>query len=165
MPKKNTKKILQIQETIDQYNQKTRKVKISQLPREPEFVKLYIKDICAINDLKKNAYQVLLQCLYHMAYDGHITLLKYHREKIANAIGVTDQTVKNQLCLLTQKKILKRKSNMVYVANPDLFGRGYWDDIIKQREEYRLIVEYKNDTRTLKGRSTNDKYKALKFVD
>ena len=105
MPKKTTKKILQIQEVLDANQNKTRMTKVSQLPREPEFVKLYVKDICAINNLKKNAYQVLLQCLNHMTYDGHITLLKYHREIIANAIGVTDQTVKNQLCSLVEKNI------------------------------------------------------------
>lgn len=162
MPKKTTKKILQIQEVLDANQNKTRMTKVSQLPREPEFVKLYVKDICAINNLKKNAYQVLLQCLNHMTYDGHITLLKYHREIIANAIGVTDQTVKNQLCSLVEKNIFKRKSNMVYVANPNLFGRGYWDDISKQIEEYSLIIEYKNDIRILKGKSTkNKKLKAV----
>lgn len=159
------KKILQISKEIDHTTQEIkRESKIYSVEREPDFVKLYVQDLCNINNLKKNAYQVLLQALYYLDYEGHITLMAYHRQKIAKAIGLTDQTVKNQLTLLCQKKILKRKSNMIYAVNPDLFAKGDWANINKMRDEFKLTIEYKSNRRIMKGKSVPRKVN-LKAVD
>ena len=141
-----------------------KETKVYRVDREPEYVKLYIKDICSLLNLKKNAHEVLYQCLQYLDYEGDITLLAYKRKKIANAIGVTDQTVKNQLTLLCNSGVLLKRSNMVYAVNPNLFARGDWVNINKMRDDFQLLISYTKNKRIIKGKSV-DKQPDFKSED
>lgn len=161
---KKNRSIKQVNEVVNfETGEVTQREMVYNVESEPDFVKFYVKDISLLMGLNKNGYEVLLKCLELLTYKGQIILLAFQRKEIAQSLGITDRTVKNQLAILTSKKIFKRLSNMVYMANPNLFGRGFWSDVTAKRNEFELVIEYKSKKRVIKGYSKSSQ--KLKAVD
>ncbi|HGO6848059.1 TPA: hypothetical protein ACK80Q_003100, partial [Legionella pneumophila] len=86
-----------------------------------------------------------------MDYEGIITLTKSSRERLAEQVGVKETAVRNQITKLCQKGILRRVGTGEFEANPNLFARGDWSDIYKRRRDFKLVITYEDDSRTLKS--------------
>jgi len=121
---------------------KERTVKVEQ---EPSFIKLYLQDICKLNDIPKTGSKLLNELLKYTAYDNMILIPTYVKEKISKDLNMNIGTVSNSLSKLTKKGILKREGKGAYRLNPYLFGKGKWTDIKKIRAEW----EYSEEGRTL----------------
>jgi len=126
----------EIKQTVDN--------RVIRLPQEPEFIKLYLQDINKIFDLPKGCSPALYEILKKMNYEGHITLNKFIKEMCAKNAGLTLQSFNNCITDLIKKDIISRVGHGVYVANPNIFGKGSWADISKQREFYLTIKYSKN---------------------
>jgi hypothetical protein len=113
--------------------------KTSQLPKEPHFVKLYLKDLAHMRELPGWVSGILYELLKKMDYTNEIVLNSTVKNRIAEELGINPKTIDNALVKFVDKKILFRQGKGVYQANPYIFGRGSWHDV----EEIRMSVSYK----------------------
>ena len=123
---------------IESTEQQERTVKVEQ---EPNFIKLYLQDICKLNDLPKTSSKLLNELLKYTAYDNMILIPTYVKEKLAQELNMNIGTVSNSLSKLTKKGILKREGKGAYRLNPFFFGKGKWTEIKKIRAEWEYGVE------------------------
>lgn len=122
------------------------------IEKEPDYVKLYLKDILYLSDLPRNNYRILLYLLNHATYanDGQMQILLPVglKKMMMEELNIPSlQVVNNVIANLNKEGIIYRVATSVYRLNPYLFGRGEWKDIKK----IRLTVEYNLTGRTAKA--------------
>ena len=132
----NTGEITQEEELIDAY-----------VDKEPDYVKLYLKDIVALNDLPKGLDRVINVLLKTMSYDNMIILNSFIKKQMTEELGYkTVQVLNNNINKLVNSEILFRKGTGTYQVNALYFGRGHWNDI----QEIRLQQRYSEKGRDFK---------------
>lgn len=114
------------------------------VPAEPDFIKIYLKDINKLFELPKGCSPALYEIIKRMGYDGKIVLNKYIKQECAEASGLSLQSINNYVTDFVKKNIIKRLGTGVYEANPNLFGKGSWTDICKRRELY-ITIRYSDE--------------------
>lgn len=130
----NTGQIVEEHEYMDGYGEK-----------EPDYVKLYLKDIVALNDLPKGTDRVINVLLKMMSYDNMIVLNSFVKKQMTAELGYkTVQVLNNNINKLVNKKILFRKGTGTYQVNALYFGRGHWSDIKEIRVKQRYSQEGKD---------------------
>lgn len=146
-----SKKVIQFEETIttEIFDNETGKIKATEetksskirVPREPDFIKLYIKDLCKLKDIPKNSNSILLELLNYTNYENEIYLNIGIKRRIVDKLDTTIQTLNNAISKLTKEEIIKRVDTGIFKLNPYLFGKGDWTNINK----IRLNWEYNED--------------------
>jgi len=121
---------------VEQTTERTVKVE-----QEPSFIKLYLQDICKLNDIPKTGSKLLNELLKYTSYDNSILLPSAIKKDIAKRLNTSVGVLDNALSKLTKKGILKRKGTGVYVLNPFFFGKGKWTDIKKIRAAWEYSEE------------------------
>ena len=115
------------------------------LSREPDFVKLYIDDIKRFYELN-NSDSNLLNCLLrYMAYNNVVVLLKPVKDMICKELNMPINTVNKGIDNLYKQNILIRLHRSVYLIDPNLFGKGKWEDI----HSIRLSITYDSTGRKI----------------
>lgn len=128
--------IVQEEELVDAY-----------VDKEPDYVKLYLKDIVALNDLPKGLDRVINVLLKTMSYDNMIILNSFIKKQMTEELGYkTVQVLNNNINKLVNSGILFRKGTGTYQVNALYFGRGHWNDI----QEIRLQQRYSEKGRDIK---------------
>ena len=124
--------------------------KVGVVPKEPNYVKVYLADIAHLNDLPNWVTGILYELLKRMDYSGMIILNGYVKDQIGKELKITNlNTIDQALTKFVKKEILLRKGQGAYLANPWLFGKGEWQDI----RAIRLQVNYNLDgSRDLKAK-------------
>ena len=100
---------------------------------EPSYIKLYLSDICKLNDIPKTGNDVLNELLPLVNYDNEIILNSTLKKRIYEKIGIKKGSLDNNIYKLTKQGILSRVGSGTYMLNPSIFGRGKWQDIKKLR--------------------------------
>ncbi|MGG3047089.1 hypothetical protein ABEO76_28885 [Bacillus anthracis] len=119
--------------------------------KEPDYVKIYLKDIVALNDLPKGLDKVINVLLKVMSYDNMIILNSFIKKQMAQELGYkTVQVLNNNINKLVNAEILFRKGTGTYQVNARYFGHGHWHDI----QEIRLQQIYSVKGRKLKTEIT-----------
>lgn len=116
---------------------KTRK--IERVPKEPFFIKLYLKDLALIRELPAWVTGILYELLKKMDYRNEIVLNSTIKNRMATELSIHPKTIDNALLKFTTKNILIRQGKGVFLGNPYLFGRGFWSEV----EEIRMTVVYR----------------------
>jgi hypothetical protein len=119
----------------------TEKRTVFQIDKEPEYVKLYLKDIIRLNDLPPAHGRVLRALLQSMGYNNIIPAYAPIKKVICRDLGIKMNTINKAIDGLYKKNILIRLDRGIYMADPDLFGRGTWGQI----QEIRMMVTYTKD--------------------
>lgn len=138
------------------------------VPKEPDYIKLYIRDILYLQDMPENLTPFLLSLVKRMTYASSdwgncVVLNAAIRKVIQKECGYkARQTVYNNTRKLIQGGILKEIVKDVYQLNPYIFGRGEWKDIEKIRAE----VSYsKIEGRTFKANFEYEEAKKIKLAE
>ena len=107
---------------------------------EPDYVKVYLDDICYLTDIPKYCGNVLKQLLKYVTYADDeiggmiINLSPYSRKVISESLGLKQvQSLTNAITALVKGKVLFKLGGGAYQLNPYLFGKGEWKDIKKLR--------------------------------
>lgn len=107
------------------------------VPKEPDFIKLYIDDLSYILKLPNN--DVLTCLLMRMDYFGQVTLVKASVDEICKIANLKNSTYFYSLLKkYIDKDILIKKAKGIYLFNPYYFARGKWEDI----QKIRLSIDY-----------------------
>ena len=147
---KNLKRIIQEnttthvdRETGEETSRTTESV--AYLPTEPPYVKLYLDDLAKLYGLPKAGSDLLHALLRKMDYEGIITLVASSKRRIADELGIKPQTIDNNIQALLKSDILRRAGRGEFMFNPNLFAKGDWKSIYKQRNKYiQLTMTYTN---------------------
>lgn len=123
-------------EVVEQINTKTYSV-----DREPNYIKMYIDDITRLNDLPKGLSPILLELVRTMGYNNIIPAYKPIKMMVCRRLDISLNYLDKSIQKLHKKGILIRIHRGIYMADPDLFARGKWEDI----KSLRLIVDYDKD--------------------
>lgn len=116
--------------------------------KEPDYVKLYLRDIIALNDLPKGLDRVINVLLKTMSYDNMIILNSFVKKQMAEELGYGSvQVLNNNINKLVNSQILFRKGTGTYQVNALYFGRGHWNDI----KEIRLKQSYSENGRNVEA--------------
>lgn len=116
--------------------------KVSFADREPDYVKLYVKDIIRLQDLPPSTDKVLMEIIGQMGYSNIFAAYAPIKRVMSRNLGLSINTLNKSIDMLYKKGILVRVERGVYMVDPNLFARGKWEDIKK----IRLIIEYDADT-------------------
>ena len=113
---------------------KQEKTNVYKIQSEPAYIKLYIDDISKLYDLSGVTNNVLYELVKKMNYEGQICLNAGIKREIASRLGLKNiRSINNYLTTFCKKDILDWVDTGIYIANPNLFGRGSWADIYKLR--------------------------------
>lgn len=155
---KDSKRVLKEENTIivdsDGVVKHENMVTTSFIDREPDYVKLYIKDILRLSDIPNSGNSILLAILKRMTYNNDIALYAPVKREIASELELKEVTVSKAIELFTNKSILIRKDRGLYIINPYFFGRGKWEDIRK----IRLEIVYSSSGRMIMKTEIEDNY-------
>lgn len=128
--------------------------------KEPDYIKMYIDDITRINDLPKGLSPILLELIKQMGYNNVIAAYKPIKMMVADRLGISLNYLNTAIRVFHEKGLLIRVHRGVYIADPNLFARGKWEDI----KNLRLVIEYKQDgTKKLKSNLPEEVQLRLKF--
>jgi len=147
MAEKQDKKTIRFKEVTEHVDIETGEVQsyerksVFQVDKEPEYVKLYLRDIIRLNGLPPATGKVLNALLQSMGYNNIIPAYAPIKKVICRDLGVTMHTLNKAIDNLYKKDILIRIDRGIYMADPELFGRGTWGEI----KEIRMMVTYTED--------------------
>ena len=141
-----SKKVTFQQETVDRETGESLKTySESIVPREPDYVKLYLESITKLNDVQGWTDPVLHELLKLMNYRNEIVLNAAVKKRMAVEIKISTRTIDNALSMLVKKNIIFREDTGLYKGNPFLFGKGEWREI----RELRMTVVFNNEGQTM----------------
>ena len=115
------------------------------VPREPDYVKLYLDDIKRFYELNNSESKVLNGLLRYMSYNNVVVLLKPIKDMICAELRMPINTFNKSIDNLFKQNILIRMHKSVYLIDPSLFGKGKWEDI----HSIRLSITYDQSGRKL----------------
>lgn len=102
---------------------------------------MYVDDITRINDLPIGLSPILLELVKQMGYNNIIPAYKPIKLMVCKRLGISLNYLDKSIQKLDKKGILIRLHKGIYMADPNLFARGKWEDI----KNLRLVIEYKKD--------------------
>ena len=114
-------------------------VKTFKVENEPPFIKLYIDCVLVLHECKITLSPVLIELLRGMTYANDeigqiINTTLFVKKNIAQKLNISVSRVEKIIQELNNNRILSRLSPSTYQVNPNIFGRGKWEDIYKLRE-------------------------------
>lgn len=146
MPKNHKRILYELERVVPETGEVERIHRESVVPKEPEFVKLYLENISMLRGLPKWTDAVLRELLRLMNYKNQIVLNASLKKEIAEDLKIKNiKSIDNALGKLVKGQVLIRKDKGIYIGNPLLFGKGEWKDI----RELRMTVHYSTKGRTI----------------
>lgn len=115
------------------------------LPREPDYVKVYLDNILYLKDLPKGMNTVLYALLKRIGYNNQLVLNAALKRQISEEIGLSVKSIDNSITKFVKGELLIRQDRGLYIANPHLFGRGEWRNI----SEIRMAVTFNSQGKTI----------------
>lgn len=112
-----------------------------QVPREPDYVKLYVRDLIRLKDLPPSSGKVLMALLRSMGYNNIIPVYAPIKKMMCQDLGIKMNTLNKAIDNLYKKDILIRLDRGIYIADPELFGRGAWENV----RDIRMMITYNKD--------------------
>lgn len=124
------------------------------VPKEPNFIKLYLQDISVMKGLQSGYKDILYMLLCLMKYDNYIfSVSKYDKEQIITKLGLNSiQQVDNAIQKLKKAGIIfavldknGKVQRGTFEFNPYLFGKGNWFENYDKRDVHKLTVLYRKN--------------------
>lgn len=118
---------------------------------EPDYIKLYTSDVSKLLGVSDCYSDILYQILKATTYDNTVVLNSDRKQTISQATGFAVKTIEKSVTHYIESGILCRKNRGTYIVNPNLFGKGKWDNVKK----IRLTVTYDKDGRLIQMEKQN----------
>lgn len=118
---------------------------------EPDYIKLYLRDVGRIFGLSAGCSSVMYELLSRMDYDNLIAVTPMIRKVIAHKANTSVDVINHTISKLVSEGVFTKIGSGTYMANPDLFAKGKWVDI----KNMRLSITYDENGRTFKATRNN----------
>lgn len=116
---------------------------------EPEYIKMYIHDIIRLKDIPNGMKDIFLAFVRNMSYSNVIPTYKPIKQMLSNDLGVSISYIDNAITEFYKKGLFIRIARGMYMADPNLFAKGKWEDI----KQLRLVIEYDQGSKQKKLKS------------
>jgi len=138
----------------------------SYVEKEPDYIKMYIDDIVCLSHLPTGMSKILLELIGQMGYNNLIPAYKPMKQLTCRRLGISMSYLNRCIQEFYEQGLFIRVARGVYLANPELFARGRWEDI----KQLQLAITYANDEkgnkiRTLKSNLTEQVQLTLGLFD
>jgi hypothetical protein len=146
---------LETEEKIDNKTgetSETKKFSKISIPKEENYIKIYIKHINYLNNLPNGLDPLIYALIKRVGYNNQIIINSSVKRQIADDIDKSFNTINQYITKLVKYKIILRKDTGIYVLNPVFYGKGSWTDIVELRESLEINITYKEGNYTI---STN----------
>jgi hypothetical protein len=116
---------------------------------EPPYFKVYtdlIDDLSNLVRLNQSEKAIFLSLAKNMSFNNTVVLLKPIKEIIMRETGISSiNTINKGIDNLFKRGFLIRQARSVYLVNPNLVGKGKWED----NKALRLTIEYSESGRDI----------------
>jgi hypothetical protein len=96
----------------------------------------YLLSEAALEWVSKGTMLTLFSLLKRVQFNGEVFLTKEEKDDIAQELKLSLSLISKAIGILTDNKVIFRASRAKYVLNPEIFGIGSWEEVIKKREEF-----------------------------
>lgn len=138
-------------------NQLEKTTDIFKKSEEEGFIKLYLHDLAKLSKVQYKAILVLFELLKIMDYHNEISVSIGKKKDICKSLDIYNlvkgekvlatNVIDQHIFKLIKTGLLMRKDKGMYIANPNLFGKGKWNDI----KDIRMSISYSEDGRMIKS--------------
>ena len=111
------------------------------LSTEPQFVKVYVEQLCAVKGLSSTQYKIVLFMLSKMDSSNEIIYRTRHRDWFCKENKMSVGTFNNNIKPLINSGIIKRIGNSEFLFNPRYAAKANWATVKKIRWE----IEFTED--------------------
>lgn len=113
---------------------------------EPDFIKVYLKDLGAIHSLTGQEVSLLLILSNWITYckDGggnRVSLSTCDRQEIMDSISICSQQLSRLMNSLVKKNILAKEGSGRYFVSPLVLARGKWTDVKEIRMQWAYSLD------------------------
>lgn len=115
------------------------------VPKEPDFVKLYLQDILHLRDIPSGLNSILLELLRKMNFENIVVVNAGIKRIISKNLGCAIGTIDKALTRFVKSGIMLREDTGIYLVNPFIFGKGEWKGI----EKIRTTIEWTSEGRRI----------------
>lgn len=147
MGKKLLKLETHVHTDVDGETKSTQDAKSISVETQPDFVKMYVKDVGMLMGIGCKKHQLLFVLLTKMDYANQLFTLPDVRLFVKRTVGIEEGTLRKYIVDFCEKGIMTKKTTNVYLVNPFLFGKGKFCDI----EKIRMSVVYDENGRTFES--------------
>jgi DNA-binding transcriptional regulator YhcF (GntR family) len=115
------------------------------LPVEPDFVKMYTKDVADLNGIKGTNREVLTFMASMMDYENKVVISAPERRRWAKELDVSYHSINNAISFLKKHGHITSPGTGEYVVSPTMFSKGDWKKTMQKREDFdaHFVVSYK----------------------
>ncbi len=124
--------------------------RVLKIPREEDYVKIYIKHINYLNNLPAGLDDIIYALLKKINYQNQIVINSAIKRQIAKELGKTFNTINQYMTKLVKNDILIRVDVGIYYLNPVFYGKGSWKEILELRKKLKISIEYSNNEYIIK---------------
>ncbi|HGJ5854230.1 replication/maintenance protein RepL [Arsenophonus nasoniae] len=104
-------------------------VKTGEVLEEPEFVKLYIRDLCRVRGLTSTQYKIFNFMLANMNSDNIVSYGPRTKEKFLKVHNIKTQTYNNNVAKLIEAQLIARIGRNEFVVNKKYAVRVDWSRV------------------------------------
>ena len=122
---------------------------VDNFPSEPQYVKMYIEDLCSLKGVPNADQSVLRTLLLRLDFEGYVYLSPRYRKAICNQLDISEKTLRNRLASLVKANLIISVSRGEYMVNPNYFARGNWKNVCEQRKAFSLHITYSEKGKTI----------------
>lgn len=112
---------------------------------EPYYVKLYLNDIVRIHGLPPSSNKVLLALIASMGYNNMVVLISTNKRIMCERLGIKMNTFNKCLVELKKEGLIQSIDRSCYFIDPNIVGRGKWEDI----KSLRTVITYTSEGRNI----------------
>lgn len=109
--------------------------------KEPPYIKMYVEDVAKLRDVPSGMSPILLELISQMGYNNIIPAYKPIKLITCRKLGISLDYLNKAIQEFYQKGLFIRVARGVYMADPELFARGKWEDI----KTLRLMIDYNTE--------------------
>ena len=109
-----------------------------EIVEEPNFVKLYVEDLCTVKGLSSTQYKIFNFMLQNMNWDNIVAYGANTKDKFLVEHNLINQTFNNNISRLIQSGLIERMGRGEFLINKKYATKVEWSKV----QKIRWVTEY-----------------------
>lgn len=109
-----------------------------EIVQEPNFVKLYIEDLCSMKGLSSTQYKIFNFMMQNMNWDNIVAYGSNTKDKFLTEHNLINQTFNNNISKLIQSGLIERMGRGEFLINKKYATKVEWSKV----QKIRWVTEY-----------------------
>ena len=122
-----------------------------EIVEEPDFVKLYVKDLCLLKGLTGTQYRIFNFMIDNMNWVNEVSYAAKTKERFLKEHDLLNQSFNNNISRLIQSGLIERMGRGEFLVNKKYAVKTEWSKV----QKIRVVTEYSK-----KGRKQKVEFKS-----